>query len=120
MKNKLLILSVITCLNINFVSGQIKEKDFLLSNIKFEVYRNSLMTRPRPKLPGLFLETKLSQDIKDNFNKLSKATVMRLLADTATDWATNLLLYEKYNRDAFLFTTVIKTRKDWLPVKKPI
>jgi hypothetical protein len=118
MKNKLLILSIIAILNISFADAQIKDTLSLLSDTKFEVFRKSLMTRPKPKLPGLFLETKLSQTVKDNFDKLSKATIMQLLSDTATDWSTNLLLYEKYDRDAYLFTTVIHTRKDWLPVKK--
>lgn len=118
MKIKLLILSIIITLNIGFVSGQTKEENFLLSDTKFEVFRRSLMTRPRPKLPGLFLETKLPKSVKDNFNKLSKTIIMQLLADSTTDWATNLLLYEKYNRDAYLFFTVIHARKDWLPMKK--
>lgn len=118
MKIKLLILSIIIIFKIDFLSGQTKEENFLLSDTKFEVFRRSLMTRPRPKLPGLFLETKLPQSVKDNFNKLSKATIMHLLADTTTDWATNLLLYEKYEKDAYLFTQVIHTRKDWLPLKK--
>jgi hypothetical protein len=118
MKIKLLILCILTIFKVSFVNAQVMKKELLLSDTKFEVFRRSLMTRPRPKLPGLFLETKLPQNVKNNFSKLSKATIMQLLADTATDWATNLLLYEKYDRDAYLFSTVIKTRKEWLPVKK--
>jgi len=74
--------------------------------------------RSNQKSPELFLEAKLTFEVKNNFDKLSKATIMQLLADTTTDWATNLLLYEKYDRDAYLFSTVIHKRKDWLPVKK--
>lgn len=118
MKNKLLILSIITILNISFADAQIKDTLSLLSDTKFEVFRKSLMTRPKPELPGLFLETKLPQNVKDNFGKLSKATIIQLLTDPATDWATNLLLYEKYQKDAYLFSTVIHTRQDWLPMKK--
>jgi hypothetical protein len=120
MKNKLLILSIIITFNIGFVSGQIKERNFLLSDTKFEVLKHSTAifdsTNKNPS--SLYLKVDLPQNVKDNFSKLSKATIMQLLADTTTDWATNLLLYEKYDRDAYLFFTVIHTRKDWLPVKK--
>jgi hypothetical protein len=120
MKNKLLILSIIFTFNIGFVSGQIKDRNFLLSDTKFEVLKHSTAifdsTNKNPS--SLYLKVDLPQNVKDNFSKLSKTTIMQLLADTATDWATNLLLYEKYERDAFLFTQVIFSRKDWLPVKK--
>jgi len=106
--------------NISCVISQIKEKYFLLSDTKFEVLRHStLILKSINKNPSaLYLKVVLPQNVKKNFSKLSKATVLQLLTDTATDWATNLLLYDKYERDAFLFSTVIKSRKEWLPIKK--
>lgn len=120
MKNKLLMLGIVATLNVGFVNGQAKEKKNLLSDTKFEVLRHSTAifdsTNKNPS--ALYLKVDLPQSVKDNFGKLSKVTIMQLLADTTTDWATNLLLYEKYDRDAYLFFTVIHARKDWLPVKK--
>lgn len=119
MKNKLLILSIITILKISFANAQIMEKELLLSNTKFEIFRHSTVIDSANKNPSaLYLKAELPQNVKDNFSKLSKATILQLLADTATDWATNLLLYEKYERDAYLFTTIIHVRKNWLPMKK--
>lgn len=120
MKNRLLIFGIVTILKVGFANAQIMGKELILSNTKFEVLRHSTAifdsTNKNPS--ALYLKVDLPQNVKDNFGKLSKATVLQLLADTATDWATNLLLYEKYNRDAYLFFTVIHARKDWLPMKK--
>jgi hypothetical protein len=120
MKNKLLMLGIVATFNVGFVNGQANEKKNLLSDTKFEVFRHSTAifdsTNKNPS--ALYLKVDLPQSVKDNFGKLSKVTIMQLLADTTTDWATNLLLYEKYDREAFLFFTVIHARKDWLPMKK--
>lgn len=120
MKNKLLTFCIITIFNMGCVNGQIKEKYFLLPDTKFEVLRHSteIFNKMNKNPSALYLKVVLPKNVKENFGKLSKTTVLQLLTDTATDWATNLLLYEKYDKDAYLFSTVIKTRKEWLPIKK--
>jgi hypothetical protein len=39
---------------------------------------------------------------------------IRLLSDSNTDWAANLILYALYRKDAVLYNSVIKSRKDWV------
>ena len=100
--------------------GQIVEKNLLLSNTKFEVrlHSTAVFGKTNKNPSALYLNVALPQSFKDKFYKLPKATIFQLLSDTTTDWSTNLLLYEKYDKDAFLFSTVIKSRKEWLPIKR--
>ena len=88
-------------------------------NPEFEVVRASAFSRglQNSQEPGLSLRVKVSDSIKQRFFKLSPDAKLSLLKSDSTDWITNLLLYEEYGEDAFLYLTTIKTRTDWLPSK---
>lgn len=76
-----------------------------------------IVDHENPGVSVYTLKVKVPVEVKETFSKLSKATVIQLLKDTTTDWLTNLLLYEKYKKDAYLFFSIIHTREDWLPIK---
>lgn len=117
---KLIILTALAIIHFCAVNGQNTDKTIMLSDTKFEVFKGStaIFDNANKNPSALYLKVDLPKNVKDNFYKLSKTTIMQLLHDPATDWATNLLLYEKYKKDAYLFLEVIHARKDWLPLKK--
>ena len=100
--------------------GQNIDKSALFGNTKFEVLRKStsLNDKTNTNPSALYLKVNLSQSVKDSFNKLSSKYIWRLLNDSSTSWTANLLLYEKYEKDAYLFFAVIHSRKEWLPMWK--
>ena len=49
---------------------------------------------------------------------IKKDEWIELLLNNKTDWAANLILYDLYERNAVVFNTVIKSRKDWVTVSK--
>lgn len=52
----------------------------------------------------------LTKKEKETINKIDKATWLKLLNDSSKDFATNLILYDLYNKDAFIFS--INDRQD--------
>ncbi len=96
------------------------DKSILNKNVKFQVWRNSTsITDTSNKNPGfLFLKVDLPEFVKDTLKKLPNEYILKLLNDPATDWATNLFLYDYYEKEAYLFLTAISSRKDWLPIKQ--
>ena len=49
---------------------------------------------------------------------INKEEWIKLLLNNKTDWAANLILYDLYKKNAVVFNTVIKSRKDWINVSK--
>lgn len=102
------------------LKSQTFDKEALFGNPKFEVCRTSITITDKSNInPGSFyIEVALLQTLKNSFYKLNNKTVWQLLNDSTTDWATNLLLFEKYKKDAYLYFAKIKTREKWLPQKQ--
>lgn len=115
-----MILTCFCAMHLCFAYAQKIDKIINLSETKFEILKSSTEvfddTNKSPSF--LYLKVELPRNVKDIFCKLSKATIIQLLRDSVTDWSTNLLLYEKYKKDAYLFSEIIHTRRDWLPIKE--
>lgn len=60
------------------------------------------------------LDDKQKMELKN----ITRNTWLKLLKDTTTDWASNLLLYHLKKRNAIEFYAVIKNRRDWILLKK--
>lgn len=58
----------------------------------------------------------LPDSVRKVINDFSSKDWILLLENPNSDWAANLLLFEKYNMDATEFK-IIKTRKEWLGTK---
>ncbi|MDJ1493713.1 hypothetical protein QNI19_12290 [Cytophagaceae bacterium DM2B3-1] len=88
------------------------------STIKFEVGKTLMKFIGNNKaIPGKYLiHVQVDSTYKKEFMKLGKNKLLELLTDPQTDWATNLLLYDIFKKDAFLWwETGIK---DWKLVIK--
>ena len=120
MKTKLIILSILAVINVSLITAQIKEVNFLNNKVRFEVFRQStnVYDTSNKSPAAIYLKTNLPNNLKTEFSKFSKSLIISLLYDSQTDWVTNLLLYEIYKRNAFMYINVIKNRKNWLPIKK--
>ena len=101
------------------VGGQNLNKSKLFGDTKFEVLKKStsLNDKSNTNLSALYLKVNLSQSVKDSFYKLSSEDIWQFLNDSTTSWTTNILLYEKYEKDAYLFFVKIHRKKDWLPMR---
>jgi len=64
------------------------------------------------------LNVDLDSTQKSKLKKIHKLTWLNLLMNKKTDWASNLLLYYLYKKDAIEFVAVIKNRKDWILTEK--
>ena len=66
-------------------------------------------------IPSKYIVLVKSRDsVLECFKKNNKREILKLLKDPKTDWATNLLLYCLYKRDAIEYNVVITDRKKWL------
>lgn len=54
----------------------------------------------------------------NSFLKRSEDFWLSHLRDSSSDWATNLVLYNLYKRDAFIIKHGIKDRNKWMPLKE--
>lgn len=65
---------------------------------------------------GDFVEIPMNANTRDSLEKLDSAFWIAHLNDEKTDWATNLVLYYLYQKDATVLS-VFRTREKWLPLK---
>jgi len=87
-------------------------------SIKYKI----ILKTPSVKEPapgGVFrVWIKLPKESKDYFITRDSAYWIRHLADSNTDWATNLVLYYLTTENAGAFNLLYKDRKSWLPYKE--
>ena len=88
-------------------------------NVSFTVYRYGMdfTAKTKPK-SNMVIET----NIKDvalwkRIKLLTTEQWLCLLNNPKSDWATNLILYQLYEKDAVLFST-IKKREDWIGFRR--
>src|SRR5947209_7344851 len=116
MKTKYFYIISFLFLILNSVIAQNKTKFLNNSSIRFEIWRQSLQMIDSNKIISTkyFIEINLNNKQRRILKSLSKKDWIRLLNDNNSDWATNLVLYDIYKKDAFLFNSVLKTRNEWI------
>lgn len=95
----------------------------MISNdsISWELLRKSLniLSNDSIEKSKFFIEIKNYEKQIEYIKMLDNKSIMKLLQDEKTDWATNLLLYAINNRDADLFFVFrVKTRLVWIEFLK--
>lgn len=103
----------------NNLNAQTDFKKYLNDSIKFETVYARIDEDARISFSELVLKTNLEEKIKDSFFKQSNKEILSYLNDSATCWATNLLLYEKFKDYPGHYLTEIKNRQDWEGDLKP-
>ena len=103
----------------NNSNAQTDFKIFLSDSIKFETVYARIDEDARIIFSELVLKTNLDEKIKDSFFKQSNKEILSYLLDSATCWATNLLLYEKFKDLPLHYLNDIKNRQDWETDLKP-
>ena len=85
------------------------------AKIKFNVFRTSFefIDTIQVILPKYFIRVDLNGKQRKEVKTLTKDDWMNFLNDNRFDWAANLLLYDMYERDAFLFFGGIKNKERW-------
>lgn len=53
-------------------------------------------------MPKHLVVIKFSKNLKEEVSKWKYSDVLKFLSDDKTDWATNLILYYIYQKDAFM------------------
>jgi hypothetical protein len=98
------------------LDGQNKQIKIDNNSIKYRISRISmqLINDSQAVAAKYIIRVQMSTKDKNEIKKWGKNKWEELLQDKKTDWAANLILYDKYERDAILFNSVIKSRKDWL------
>ncbi|MFY8181210.1 MAG: hypothetical protein ACOVLG_05490 [Flavobacterium sp.] len=91
---------------------------FLSSNLKYEVViESSNLNKGLIRNIGYRIKLELDVEKIKDFDLLDCNQIMSLLKNKRTDWNTNLILYQIYNKDASLFINM-KNRKDWIKFAK--
>ena len=92
----------------------------LPQNTEFEVWQKSAFTNglDHPQIPTLTLRVKISETIKSKFFKMTASEKIKMLENDSSDFVTNLLLYEEYKQEAYLYMKIINNRSAWLPIKE--
>jgi hypothetical protein len=111
--------AVIFLLFVNNLNAQTDFKKYLNDSIKFETVYARNDEDARISASELVLKTNLGENIKDSFFKQSNKEILSYLKDSATCWATNLLLYEKFKDLPLHYLNDIKNRQDWEADLKP-
>ena len=63
----------------------------------------------------ILIENQPNQIILDHYAQMDTSMIFSLLGDKNYDWATNLILYNLYDINAYMFFAFeIKTREDWI------
>ena len=104
---------------VNNLNAQTDIKKYLNDSIKFETVYARIDEDARIGFSKLILITNLDEKIKDSFFKQSNKQILSYLNDSATCWATNLLLYEKFEDLPLHYLNDIKNRQDWEADLKP-
>lgn len=65
-----------------------------------------------------FVTVNISQNERRKYKKLNYKQWLLLLENNKTDWATNLILYDLYEKNANSFFFDIKSRKQWVVSQK--
>jgi hypothetical protein len=60
------------------------------------------------------IQVELSETGKRQLKTLPKTVWITWLQNKSTDWAANLILYDLYQKDAFLYWSLIKKRSAWI------
>jgi hypothetical protein len=115
MKAKLFYIISFIFLTLGTAKGQGKTKFIDNSYIRFEILRQSLqMIDTNTIIPSkYFIRVDLTNKQRRLLKYFSKEDWIKLLKDSKSDWAANLILYDITKKDALLFNTVLKTRNDW-------
>lgn len=114
---KLRILILIFVMSVMQVSGQDKSIIKYINNdsIKFEL----LMTMPDFENGVYHSDYILAVNNIDSIGhglikQINRNQWMRLLKDSKSDWAANIILYSMYKRSAGIFRVAVKTRDNWV------
>lgn len=88
-------------------------KSYINDSIKWNLVYGRIKGNENNNLSELVLKTNLPDSLKKCFFKLPNKQLILFLKDSATCWATNLLLYEKYREYPGHYVKRIKTRHEW-------
>jgi hypothetical protein len=115
MKVNLLYIVSFIFLMLSKAHGQDKTKFISNNSIRFEILRQGLeMIDTNTITPTkYFIKVDLTKKQRRLLKSFSREDWIRLLNDSKSDWAANLVLYDTYEKDAILFNTVLKTRNEW-------
>lgn len=114
----ILLLSLYSILIYSQKSIPKKVVSFLSSNLKYEVIiESSNINKGLARNVGYRIRLGLDVEKIKAFDLLDCNQIMFLLKNKRTDWNTNLILYQIYNKDASLFINM-KSRKDWIKFSK--
>ena len=123
MLNRLIICFVFVITNSLFTISQSRAQNVNISNdsIHWELLRKSMNFISKDSIDEskFFIKVMDYDKQLDNIKNLDSNSIMMLLQDKETDWATNLLLYAIHFRSADLFFVFrIKTRLEWIEYTK--
>ena len=93
--------------------AQISYKKYLSNSIQWDLVYGGINGDEKNNLSELILKTNLPDSIKNTFFKLPNKQLITFLKDSATSWATNLLLYEKYREYPGHFLKSVRNKKNW-------
>ena len=84
--------------------------------IKYNLFYTGLkLIGEKKAIPSKYtINVRMTKDELKCIKLLKRNDWLKLLADTTTDWAANLILYDRYQLDAILYYVIIKSRVDWI------
>ena len=109
-----------------FLSGKVysqcdsfEHRIFKNDSIKFTiVFVSPSVADPKRKMSGRYVQLNMAKECEMLLLKKDFAFWMRHLTNEKEDWATNLVLYYLYRKDATAIAYLFSTREKWLKIKK--
>jgi hypothetical protein len=106
------------CVLLFWTMGQANAQGLMqhLSNATFQYevarYSSKFLPGGKVKPTTYMITTSVSEEVKEEIRMLDTHLLLDLLNNEGTDWATNLVLYEIFKKDASLIWFI--NREDWL------
>jgi hypothetical protein len=83
------------------------------STVAFDVVRYFMRITTNGVVPAKFvISVKVPSEEKEKFKQSDKFKLLELLSNEETDWATNLLLYDVFEKDASIL--LLYDREEWV------
>jgi len=92
---------------------------FKNDSIKFTiVFVSPSVADPKRRVSGRYVQLNMTKECEMLLLKKDSAFWMHHLTNVKDDWATNLVLYYLYQKDATAIAYLFSTREKWLKIKR--
>jgi hypothetical protein len=113
-------IAVFVCSTVFCQTYLIDSNYFNNDSIKYQLIfkTRSVLYQKSDQKVGYYINLNIPDSFKKKLMKMDSTFWFKKLEDETSDWATNLVLYYLYDREAILIRTVENDRRKWMKIRK--